>query len=85
MGVGCGDALSGGYFAEGPLRVAVRRRAGRHSTLNPQFKPRRHGEHSEMPMFFRVSSSTQRVNLENIASHCFSAVPAVPAVVNCFF
>ena len=44
-----------------------------------------YGEHSEMPVVFRISTRTQRVNLENIGSNCFSVVSAVPAVVNCFF
>jgi hypothetical protein len=63
----------------------------------PRSKSPWDGEHSEIPAFFRVSSHpkstcfaapTQRVNLEIIASHCFSAVFAVFAVfavVNCFF
>ncbi|WP_422901902.1 hypothetical protein [Propionivibrio sp.] len=44
-----------------------------------------HGGHSENPQHFRISWPTQRVIHENIASHCFSAVFAVFAVVNCFF
>ena len=38
-----------------------------------------------MPVFFRFSMLPKRVNLESIASNCFSVVFAVFAVVNCFF
>lgn len=38
-----------------------------------------------MPVLFKISKRSQRVNLENIASNPFSVVSAVFAVVNCFF